>query len=123
MLIYQQMKVTWKVKNDDFVSGANGLLKSDVMNANGSLIVNDIDKRVIPLKNFPDEYIEKVSQETINKHLSVKDARILKQRQTVTMIPNIEVTYTLKGNQSTFLVYGDDRTVYFKKYSSRCVMQ
>jgi hypothetical protein len=121
-LIYDQIKVTWSVKQENVVSGTNGLSDREIFDSKGSLIVNDVEKTVKPLKDFPDEYIGRFSNEAIEKHLSMKDRRILKQRQTVRMISNIEVTYILKGHQGKFLIYGDEQKVFFEKYPTSCVV-
>ena len=122
ILIYQKLKVTWEVTKDNFVSGGNGLKDHDLMAATGSLIVNDLDKRVSPLKNFPDANIEEISQETVKRHLADQLKRVLKQRQIVRCIPVIIVEYAFQKHRGKFLIYGEDRRVYFEKYPAACVI-
>lgn len=88
----------------------------------GQQVVNDVNVRVQPLVNFPDSNIAISSKELIDKHSAAFPMeRILKQRQTLKLIPVTVVHYDYETiTNGTFRVYGLERKVHFPDYPTKC---
>lgn len=125
VLQFVEMLVTWQVTTDNFVSSppSYGLTDRQVMQATGSLLLDDLDERVKPLQDFPDEKVERASYDAIRKNSSVTK-RILKQRQSVRGIPLFSVSYAMEGKgRGQFVIFGEgERQVHFPNYPKGCVI-
>lgn len=86
------------------------------------MAVEDENIRVFPLSSFPDPGVAEHSKQLLEKHTTKWPMeRIMKQRQSVKVVPIATVHYKYKDDVGQFYVYGaeSDRSVYFKDYPNR----
>ncbi|XP_074770593.1 protein SSUH2 homolog isoform X3 [Athene noctua] len=120
---FKQLVITWKNNVFEFVSEHHlnfpGELLSKVSGAN---IFKDENVVVYPIIDFPDPEISLASQRAITEHSAAlaTSSRILRQRQTIELIPITEVHYQYSGKPYLYYIYGLENKVYALDYPERC---
>ncbi|XP_009881188.1 PREDICTED: protein SSUH2 homolog [Charadrius vociferus] len=120
---FKQLVVTWKNNVFEFVSEHHlnfpGKLLSKV---SGENIFKDENAVVYPIIDFPDPEISLASQRAIAEHSAAfaTSSRILRQRQTIELIPITEVHYQYSGKPYLYYIYGLENKVYALDYPERC---
>ena len=99
--------------------------KDKITKVSGKKAVEDENVRVWPLTAFPDRSVADASASLIEQHSKKWPMeRILKQRQSVKVVPIASVSYDYDNNKQIgiFYVYGteSDRKVFFEDYPARC---
>ncbi|XP_018114516.1 protein SSUH2 homolog isoform X2 [Xenopus laevis] len=120
---YIQLTVTWRNNIFEFVADHNSDFPTDnFKKVTGEKIFTDEQHLVPPLVTFPKQSINKASQDGQNEHYSKfnSTSRILKQRQTIELLPLTKVNYTWKGNPYSYFVYGRENKVYTTNYPQKC---
>ncbi|KAG9471703.1 hypothetical protein GDO78_013630 [Eleutherodactylus coqui] len=116
LLYYQQLAVNWKTLRSEVVSDPPEQESSVplilLQKVTGEVLTMDDDATVHPLAGFPD-----VSERLIQDHRNKcgPSCHILRQRQTVEMIPVAHVQYGYSGKNLSCHVYGTERRVYTKR--------
>ncbi|TFK02626.1 coiled-coil domain-containing protein 159 [Platysternon megacephalum] len=82
----------------------------------------DLFKEVYPVVNFPDPSISQASQNALVQHHTqfASTSRVLRQRQTIELIPLTKVEYEWQGKRYSYYVYGDENRVYAENYPKKC---
>lgn len=118
---YLELTIQWKNHVEDFVFNESTLPSNLVKDVPGTTTFEETNLRVWPINHFFIPEINQASENLINRHTSAfPSERILQQRQTIRMIPILEVKYTWKNVVSDFFIYGLDKKVYAPKYPSTC---
>ncbi|EMP34397.1 Putative protein C3orf32 [Chelonia mydas] len=78
--------------------------------------------KVYPVVNFPDPSISQASQNAVVQHHTqfASTSRVLRQRQTIELIPLTKVEYEWQGEQYSYYVYGEENRVYAENYPKKC---
>ncbi|KAM6473506.1 protein SSUH2 homolog isoform 1-T1 [Liasis olivaceus] len=125
MLLYHTgLSITWK--NNILEHTADKV--SDLpfyhwQEVTGRKILSDEYNLVLPITDFPESSIEGYSRTCIAQHkmmFASDEHRILKQKQTVEVVPLTKVEYEWKGKPYSFYVFGNENKVYCKDYPAKC---
>ncbi|EMP34398.1 Putative protein C3orf32 [Chelonia mydas] len=78
--------------------------------------------KVYPLVNFPEPTIDRGSESCIAQHQMqfASHSRILRQKQTIELIPLTKVEYEWRGKVYSFYVFGNENKVYTEDYPAKC---
>uniref|UniRef100_K7FHA9 Uncharacterized protein n=1 Tax=Pelodiscus sinensis TaxID=13735 RepID=K7FHA9_PELSI len=78
--------------------------------------------QVYPVVNFPEPSISQASQNAVVQHHTqfASVSRLLRQRQTIELIPLTKVEYEWQGKLYSYYVYGDENRVYTENYPKKC---
>ncbi|XP_044157876.1 protein SSUH2 homolog [Bufo gargarizans] len=122
LLYYQQLAVKWKTLRSEIVSDppeqAPSLPLILLQKVTGEVIMTDEDVRVRPVPGFADvPDVSAASARLIQDHQDScgPSCRVLRQRQTLEMIPVAYVQYGSGGKNLSCHVYGRERRVYAKR--------
>ncbi|XP_031757018.1 protein SSUH2 homolog isoform X1 [Xenopus tropicalis] len=118
-----QLTVTWKNNIFEFVADHNSDFQTDLFKkVTGEKLFTDEQHLVSPLVTFPKQSINKASQDGQNEHYNTfsSTSRILRQRQTIELLPLTKVHYTWKENPYSYFVYGRENKVYTTNYPQKC---
>ncbi|XP_075688641.1 protein SSUH2 homolog [Rhinoderma darwinii] len=122
VLTYMQLNVTWKNNQYQFISDHHSEFSSDLFKTvHGEKIFTDEQLSVSPLADFPDSSITWASQNALEQHRTQfsSSCRVLRQRQSVELLPLTKVQYSWKGNQRNYFVYGKENLVYVQNYPQK----
>ncbi|KAH1168028.1 hypothetical protein KIL84_003511 [Mauremys mutica] len=88
----------------------------------GQKMFVDEQSMVYPVVNFPDPSISQASQNALVQHHTqfASTSRVLRQRQTIELIPLTKVEYEWQGKRYSYYVYGDENRVYAENYPKKC---
>ncbi|XP_070700388.1 protein SSUH2 homolog isoform X2 [Pempheris klunzingeri] len=114
LLTFIQLKVEWTNQVEDHVVQQNsGLQVDDLRSVSGKELFKNSQYLCYPLFGFPNSAISEASERLIREHQSkyAQTSRILQQRQTVELIPIMNVNYKWKGNSYVYIVYGNENQV------------
>lgn len=118
---FVELVVTWCNHTDDYISEVSCMPKELIREVSGQNAFEEENPRVFPIVQGAEEGVCKASSNLINKHgSSFNNERILKQRQTLRIIPIAQAKYEWNGKTDTFCVYGYEHKVYFKDYPQTC---
>ncbi|XP_044157710.1 protein SSUH2 homolog isoform X2 [Bufo gargarizans] len=123
VLTYLQLTVTWKNNKYEYISDHNSEFSSDHFSAvHGERIFTDEQLSVSPLAHFPDSSIIWASQNALEQHRTQfsSTCHVLRQRQSIELLPLTKVQYTWKGNPLNYFVYGKENKVYVQNYPQKC---
>ncbi|XP_075142302.1 protein SSUH2 homolog [Leptodactylus fuscus] len=122
VLNYLLLTVTWKNNKYDFVSDQNSEFSSNLFKTvHGERIYTDEQPSVSPLTHFPDSSIILASQNALDQHgTQFSSCRVIRQRQSVELLPLTKVRYTWKGKQLNYFVYGKENKVHVQNYPQKC---
>ncbi|XP_016043260.2 protein SSUH2 homolog [Erinaceus europaeus] len=120
---FTQMVVTWK--NSLFESLSQHALDCPpelLARARGHSLLQEEGTQVSPLEAFPLPEISRASEHGTAEHSAAlgPGARILRQRQTVELVPVTEVHCWLRGRPRVFLICGTDLRVHLANVPGRC---
>ncbi|KAM3914407.1 protein SSUH2 homolog [Leptodactylus fuscus] len=122
LLYSQQLVVKWKTLRSEVVSNVSeqGLSLPLILlqKVTGETMLMDDDVTVHPIAGFTDPpEISGTSERLIQDHRNVcgPSCHILRQRQTVEMIPIAHVQYGYRGRSLSCHVYGRERRVFAKR--------
>ncbi|CAM9353916.1 unnamed protein product [Bubo scandiacus] len=120
---FKQLVITWKNNVFEFVSEHHLNFPGELLSkVSGTNIFKDENVVVYPIINFPDPEISLASQRAIAEHSAAlaTSSRILRQRQTIELIPITEVHYQYSGKPYLYYIYGLENKVYALDYPERC---
>ncbi|XP_063797628.1 uncharacterized protein LOC134958851 [Pseudophryne corroboree] len=123
VVTYTQMTIIWKNNIFEFISENHSEFSNDLFkDVKGEKIFTEEQLSVSPLTNFPDWTLIQVSQNALEQHQTQfsTSCRILRQRQSVELLPLTKVHYTWKENQFSYFVYGKENKVYIQNYPQKC---
>ncbi|KAM3846478.1 protein SSUH2 homolog isoform 4-T4 [Vipera latastei] len=124
LLYHTELSITWKNNILEHIADK----KSEVpvyhlQEATGRKILSDEHNLVRPIIDFPESSIQDYSRTSIVQHkmmFASDEHRILKQRQTVELVPLTKVKYEWKGKPYSFCVFGNENKVYSEDYPAKC---
>ncbi|XP_069722108.1 protein SSUH2 homolog isoform X2 [Phaenicophaeus curvirostris] len=120
---FKQLVVTWRNNVFEFISDHQLSFPGELLSkVSGENIFKDENVVVYPIIDFPDPEISLASQRAIAEHRTVfaTSSRILRQRQTIEVIPITEVHYQYSGKPYVYYIYGLENKVYALDYPERC---
>ncbi|XP_054694228.1 protein SSUH2 homolog isoform X2 [Grus americana] len=120
---FKQLVITWKNNVFEFVSEHHLNFPGELLSkVSGENIFKDENVMVYPIIDFPDPEISLASQRAIAEHSAAfaTSSRILRQRQTIELIPITEVHYQYSGKPYLYYIYGLENKVYALDYPERC---
>ncbi|XP_054832376.1 uncharacterized protein LOC129327648 [Eublepharis macularius] len=123
LLFHTELTITWKNNVSEHVVDRNsGFPIYHLQKVTGKEIFMDEHSLVYPIVNFPEPSIDEGSRACIEQHRiqCESESRILRQKQTVEMVPVTKVEYEWKGKLRSFYVLGNEKKVYAKDYPGKC---
>ncbi|XP_009468257.1 PREDICTED: protein SSUH2 homolog [Nipponia nippon] len=120
---FKQLVITWKNNVFEFVSEHHLNIPGELLSkVSGENIFKDENVVVYPIIDFPEPEISLASQRAIAEHSAAfaTSSRILRQRQTIELIPITEVHYQYSGKTYLYYIYGLENKVYVLDYPERC---
>ncbi|XP_071984977.1 protein SSUH2 homolog [Engystomops pustulosus] len=123
VLTYIQLTITWKNNKYQFISAHKSEFSSDLFKTvHGERIYTDEQLTVSPLVDFPDSSIIWASQNALEQHRTQfsSSCRVIRQRQSVELLPLTRVRYTWRGEQRQYYVYGKENKVYVQSNPQKC---
>ncbi|EGD81226.1 hypothetical protein PTSG_11263 [Salpingoeca rosetta] len=90
--------------------------------AAGQIVFDEHAQQVNAVSRFPSSDINDTSRLLISKHrvdAAAAQARILRQRHTISAIPVHEIRYLYRGKERTFWIFGHDHRVHVTDYPAR----
>ncbi|KAM6062060.1 LOW QUALITY PROTEIN: protein SSUH2 homolog [Chlamydotis macqueenii] len=120
---FQQLVITWKNNVFEFVSEHHLNFPGELLSkVSGENIFKDENVVVYPIVDFPDPKISLASQRAVAEHSAAcaTSSRILRQRQTIELIPIMEVHYQYSGKPYCYYIYGLENKVYALDYPKPC---
>ncbi|KAG8436061.1 hypothetical protein GDO86_007241 [Hymenochirus boettgeri] len=118
-----QLIVTWKNNIFEFVADHNSEFPTDhFKKVNGEKLFSDEQPLVPPIISFPAQSINQASQDALQNHYSEFSStkRMLRQRQTIELLPLTKVHYNWKETAHSYFVYGKENKVYTADYPQTC---
>ncbi|XP_073501403.1 protein SSUH2 homolog [Phyllobates terribilis] len=123
VLTYLQLSTTWKNNKYQFLSDHHSEFSADLFQAvHGERIHTEEQLSATPLSDFPDSSITWASQNALEQHRMQfsSSCRVLRQRQSVELIPLTKVQYVWKGKKLNYFVYGMENKVFAQNYPQKC---
>ncbi|KAM4021852.1 protein SSUH2 homolog [Anomaloglossus baeobatrachus] len=123
VMTFIELTVAWKNNLYEFIPDHRSDFPTDLFKkVTGEKMYSDEQILVPPIMNFPDVSINQASQTAVQQHYSqyMSTCRILKQRQTIELLPLTKVEYSWKGKNCRYFVYGRENKVETKDYPSTC---
>ncbi|XP_048346681.1 protein SSUH2 homolog [Sphaerodactylus townsendi] len=123
LLFHTELTITWKNNRTEHVVDKNsGFPVYRLQEVTGKGIFTDEHSLVYPIVNFPESSINEGSRACIEQHKMqfALESRILRQKQTVELVPVSKVEYEWKGKLHSFYVFGNEKKVYAKDYPGEC---
>ncbi|KAM6473509.1 protein SSUH2 homolog [Liasis olivaceus] len=123
LLHFIQLIITWKNNVYEFTSEHQLSFPRELLTkAMGENILKDENTLVYPLVDFPNPEISQASQRAIAEHHDTftSTSRVLRQRQTIELIPVTEVHYQYAAKSYIYYIYGMENKVYALDYPERC---
>ncbi|KAM6325666.1 protein SSUH2 homolog [Podargus strigoides] len=120
---FKQLVITWKNNVFEFVSEHHLNFPGELLSkVSGENVFRDENVVVYPITDFPDPEISLASQRAIAEHSAActTSSRILRQRQTVELIPITEVQYQYLEQPHLYYIYGLENEVYARDYPGSC---
>ncbi|XP_048879177.1 uncharacterized protein LOC125747748 [Brienomyrus brachyistius] len=119
------LKLTVKWKNNVYESVANkqsGFPAEMLSQVTGDMVFSDIQPLVYPVIGFPDNHINRASNEAVRLHQAQfgSQCRILQQKQTIELIPITRVHYSWKEKTYIYFVYGVEHRIHTDDYPGKC---
>ncbi|XP_041109851.1 protein SSUH2 homolog [Polyodon spathula] len=114
---YKELRVEYKRNVCDYVHMKANIPRQLVPWAPGDVLYDSTAESVQALTTFPEEEVNKVSQELL-RHASTAwpDCQIIQQRHILKSIPINHILYQWKNTSGSFFVYGSSNYVYFADY-------
>ncbi|XP_043374187.1 protein SSUH2 homolog isoform X4 [Dermochelys coriacea] len=123
LLYYIELQVKWKNNIFEYVADQRSGFPADLFKeVTGQKMFVDEQSMVYPVVNFPDPSISQASQNAVVQHHTqfASTSRVLRQRQTIELIPLTKVEYDWQGKWYSYYVYGDENRVYAENYPKKC---
>ncbi|XP_019360236.1 PREDICTED: protein SSUH2 homolog isoform X1 [Gavialis gangeticus] len=123
LLYHSELTIIWKNNSAEYVADNNcGFPIDRFHDVTGKEIFCDENVLVNPLRSFPEPEIVRGSESCIATHKMqfASKMRILRQKQTVELIPLARVEYVWKGKSNSFYIFGNEKKVYAKDYPAKC---
>ncbi|KAJ8046732.1 Protein SSUH2-like [Holothuria leucospilota] len=110
-----------RINNTDFIAGeGTGIPLKLIKRARGQVVFEEELSRVNPITHFQDQSINNASSQLIAKHQFQPNKKIIRQRQSVNLVPISQVRCMYKGAPIHYFVYGFDNKVYAPDYPAQC---
>nr|XP_006132925.2 protein SSUH2 homolog isoform X1 [Pelodiscus sinensis] len=123
LLYHSELTITWKNSIAEYVVDKNsGFPIYHLQEVTGKEIFSDENQVVYPIVNFPEPAIDQGSKSCIAQHQMqfASSSRILRQKQTIELIPLTKVDYDWRGKIYSFYVFGKENKVYTEDYPGKC---
>ncbi|XP_052634776.1 protein SSUH2 homolog isoform X1 [Harpia harpyja] len=120
---FKQVVIRWKNNVFEFVSEHHLNFPRELLGkVSGENIFKDENVVVYPIIDFPDPEISLASQRAVAEHSAAfaVSSRILRQRQTIELIPITEVHCQYSGKPYLYYIYGLENEVHALDYPERC---
>ncbi|XP_050926986.1 protein SSUH2 homolog isoform X3 [Lates calcarifer] len=122
--VFTVLIVSWHNNRDQHtVEQFSGLKMSKLDKVPGRMMFTDTGDMVHPVRNFSDPAVVQTSESFLRKHqknLQSSKTCILKQRQTIELLPISKVTYEWREESHVFVVYGRNFKVSAEDYPAAC---
>ncbi|XP_053159983.1 protein SSUH2 homolog [Hemicordylus capensis] len=125
LLFHTELTITWKNNVAEHVAGKNSDFPTHhFQEVTGRKIHHDEQPMVYPITDFPEPSINASSRACIAQH-KMKFVpgglhRILRQKQTVELVPLTKVEYEWQGSLYSFYLFGNEKKVYAEDYPEKC---
>ncbi|XP_067683224.1 protein SSUH2 homolog [Haliotis asinina] len=120
---FVELRVNYRCERDSFMENPTPISDDDIYLMEGSEVFVQDDFPVIPITSYSVESMNNASMSLINKHNSAfLGGKILKQVQSMWVIPVTEVHYRWRELPYRLWVYGNSRGVYAPDYPQQCCM-
>uniref|UniRef100_A0A3B3HAH4 Ssu-2 homolog, related sequence 1 n=1 Tax=Oryzias latipes TaxID=8090 RepID=A0A3B3HAH4_ORYLA len=122
-LVFKILNVKWTNNIEDYiVEQCSGLQLKNLRKVSGKELLKESQPMVEPVMGFPDPNVVQASQRLVNEHQGKyrQTSRILRQRQTIELIPVTKVAYTWKEETHIYFVYGNELKVSADNYPATC---
>ncbi|XP_070591852.1 protein SSUH2 homolog [Erythrolamprus reginae] len=124
LLYHTELSITWKNNILEYTADNKSELPTyHLQEVTGKKILCDEHNLVRPIIEFPESSIKDYSRTSIAQHkmmFASGEHQILKQRQTVELVPLTKVKYEWKGKPYSFYVFGNENKVYSEGYPAKC---
>ncbi|XP_070789682.1 protein SSUH2 homolog [Pituophis catenifer annectens] len=124
LLYHTELSITWTNNILEYTADNKSEFPVyHLQEVTGRKIHSDEHNLVRPIIEFPESSIKDYSRTSIAQHkmmFASGEHRILKQRQTVELVPLTKVKYEWKGKPYFFYVFGNENEVYSKDYPAKC---
>ncbi|XP_013909239.1 PREDICTED: protein SSUH2 homolog [Thamnophis sirtalis] len=124
LLYHTELSITWVNNILEYTADNKSELPIyHLQEVTGRKILSDEHNLVRPIIEFPELSIKDYSRSSIAQHkmmFASGEHRILKQRQTVELVPLTKVKYEWKGKPYSFYVFGNENKVYSEDYPAKC---
>ncbi|XP_071035006.1 protein SSUH2 homolog [Parasteatoda tepidariorum] len=118
---YVELIVTWANHVDNYISEVKCMPKELILEVSGQNAYEEENPRVFPIVQGAEQAVCNASSDLIRKHGNAfTNERILKQRQSLRIIPVADVNFQWKSKTDRFCVYGFEHKVYFQEYPQKC---
>ncbi|KAM9272204.1 LOW QUALITY PROTEIN: protein SSUH2 homolog [Cariama cristata] len=120
---FRQLVISWKNKVFEFVSEHHLNFPGELLSkVSGENIFKGENVVVYPIIDFPDPEISLASQRAIAEHSTAfaTSSRILRQRQTIELIPITGVHYQCSGKPYLYYIYGLENKGCVLDYPESC---
>ncbi|XP_037375521.1 protein SSUH2 homolog [Talpa occidentalis] len=115
LLHFSQLVIAWKNSLFEFVSEPGLDCPRELLaRAKGESLFKDESAKVYPIVDFPLREICQASRRGLSEHSAAlaSRARVLRQRQTIELVPLTEVRYWCRGRTHVCCIYGTDHRVH-----------
>ncbi|CAJ0950976.1 unnamed protein product, partial [Ranitomeya imitator] len=112
-----------KIINISFISDHHSEFSADLFQAVHGERIHTVEQlSATPLSDFPDSSIIWASQNALEQHRLQfsSSCRVLRQRQSVELIPLTKVQYVWKGKKLSYFIYGMENKVFAQNYPQKC---
>ncbi|XP_015680928.1 protein SSUH2 homolog, partial [Protobothrops mucrosquamatus] len=124
LLYHTELSITWKNNILEHIADEKSELPVyHLQEVTGRKILSDEHNLVRPMIDFLESSIKDYSRTSIVQHkmmFASDEHRILKQRQTVELVPLTKVKYEWKDKSYSFCVFGNENKVYCEDYPAKC---
>ncbi|XP_071082005.1 protein SSUH2 homolog [Haliotis cracherodii] len=120
---FVELRVNYRCERDSFMDNPSPVPEDDIFICEGSEIFIQEDFPVAPITTYSVDAMNKASISLVTKHNDAyPGGKILKQVQSMWVIPVTEVHYTWREFSHRLWVYGNSRNVYAPDYPQQCCM-
>ncbi|XP_044307809.1 protein SSUH2 homolog isoform X2 [Varanus komodoensis] len=125
VLFHTELTITWRNNILEHIADKDcGLPYYHFQDVAGKEIFCDEHTSVFPIVDFPEPSVDDYSRACIAQHKmqfsSQSLHRVVRQKQTVELVPTTKVEYEWKEKLYSFYIYGNENEVYTTDYPGKC---
>ena len=118
------MDAIFVVTEGKYISNARGLKEEKIVKAAKTILFEETDKFVTPIREaeLGDDEIVRHCESMISDHVErcTTSVRMVKQRHVLYAVPMVVVFFMHDKKKGSFFVYGEDREIFFPSYPDKC---